>query len=141
MEKDYNAKVVIVVRKDLKMRRGKEIAQCSHAVEILMLQLIKGASGSIKENSDGSTTYSFTSNSEALKSYIMNRIVKITCSVDSEAELLKIYEEAKSANLPVSLVRDAGFTEFNGVPTYTAIAIGPAKNEELHPITGHLKLY
>jgi len=54
--------------------------------------------------------------------------------------LLFIHSAAEIAGLPCSLIQDAGFTEFNGVPTYTAVAIGPAQATEIDKITGLLKL-
>jgi len=51
-----------------------------------------------------------------------------------------IYNQAKEAGLYCSLIQDAGLTEFGGVPTYTAVAVGPAKNEDVDKITGELKL-
>lgn len=60
--------------------------------------------------------------------------------VESEAELDAIYERALEAGLPCAMIIDAGKTEFNGVPTKTCCAIGPALPAELDPITGHLKL-
>ena len=39
-----------------------------------------------------------------------------------------------------SLIQDAGFTEFGGIPTYTACAVGPGKVDEVNKITGELKL-
>lgn len=41
---------------------------------------------------------------------------------------------------PGALIEDSGATEFGGVPTNTVAAVGPASNEALKPITGHLKL-
>jgi PTH2 family peptidyl-tRNA hydrolase len=66
--------------------------------------------------------------------------VKICVGCDSEAELLELHEKAKAAGLPVGLIQDNGTTEFHGVPTYTCLAIGPAKSEEIDKITGHLTL-
>ena len=43
---------------------------------------------------------------------------------------------ARDAGLPTALIRDAGHTEFGGVPTLTACAIGPARVEDIDPITG-----
>ena len=65
---------------------------------------------------------------------------KVVVYVNSEKELLDIYYKAYSAKLPCSLIQDAGATEFHGVPTYTAVAIGPDYPERIDPITGELKL-
>ena len=54
--------------------------------------------------------------------------------------MLDIYQQAKDKGLPCSLIVDAGLTEFNGIPTKTCIAIGPAYSKYIDPITGHLKL-
>ena len=45
------------------------------------------------------------------------------------------------AGLTVSLITDAGATEFGGVPTNTCLAIGPHQAEKIDKITSHLKLY
>ena len=65
---------------------------------------------------------------------------KICVGVNSELELLGVYQKAKEAGIPCSLIQDAGLTEFGGVPTYTAVAIGPHKVEEIDKITGTLSL-
>lgn len=66
---------------------------------------------------------------------------KVCVQVDHEEELLEIVKQAKEAGLPVALITDSGLTEFDGVPTNTCCAIGPAKSEEIDKITGNLKLY
>ena len=65
---------------------------------------------------------------------------KIVVSCDSEEELNNIYETAKENNLPCSIIVDSGLTEFNGVPTKTCVAVGPASENAVNEITGHLKL-
>lgn len=55
--------------------------------------------------------------------------------------MLKVYDEAKAAGCLTYLVTDSGKTEFDGVPTHTAIAIGPNQVEQIDAITGGLKLY
>ena len=50
-------------------------------------------------------------------------------------------EKAAAAGLPYALITDAGHTEFHGVPTRTALGIGPAYPEDIDPVTGHLPLY
>ena len=113
-------KQVIVIRKDLKMRRGKEIAQGSHAS---MAFLLKG-----------------DATKEQIQEWILNAQTKVCVSVDSEEELEEIYNKAKEANLIVNMITDLGKTEFNGEPTKTCLAIGPNKGELIDKITGHLKL-
>lgn len=112
-------KQMIVMRKDLNMRKGKMIAQGAHASMKALL-----------ENMDH----------PSVKAWLSQAFAKIAVSVDSEEELLAVMEKARSAGLITALITDAGRTEFNGVPTNTCIAIGPATNEALYPITGHLKL-
>ena len=129
-------KQVLIIRKDLKMRRGKECAQCSHASNsVLLKQKTKGLS-----NQDGSSEVTLYFN-EDITSWLTDSLsTKITVSVNSEQELLNIYKQAQEAGLPCSLIKDAGLTEFKE-PTFTVVAIGPAKSEEINKITGKLPLY
>ena len=71
---------------------------------------------------------------------IEGRFTKICVSVDSEEELLEIYNKARSLKLNTSLITDAGLTEFHGEPTKTAVAVGPGKPEVVDKVTGNLKL-
>ena len=52
----------------------------------------------------------------------------------------RILRKIEKANLPNAVITDIGKTEFGGVPTVTAMAIGPADSDEINKITGHLKL-
>ncbi len=123
-------KQVLVVRKDLNMRKGKIAAQCAHASLKVFLDRSKTNSKSL--------TIELT---EDMIEWMNNgRYSKICVSVDSEEDLIDIYNKARAANIPCSLITDAGLTEFNGVPTKTVVAIGPAKSEEIDKITGQLKL-
>ena len=72
--------------------------------------------------------------------WLNGSFTKIVVYVNSEQELLDIYEKAKDAKLPCSLIQDSGFTEFHGVPTYTAVAVGPWWSEAVDEITGDLPL-
>jgi PTH2 family peptidyl-tRNA hydrolase len=120
-------KQVIVMRKDLGMRRGKEIAQGAHAsMKFLCDRIRRGGPF-------------FFSDAEDL--WLENSFVKVCVRVDSEEELLEIHQKAKEAGLVSSLIQDAGKTEFHGEPTHTCIAIGPDFSERIDKITGHLKLY
>lgn len=125
-------KQVIVVRKDLKMRRGKEIAQGSHASNAFLIQTIKALINGF--NINGCIT------TEEID-WMDSGMTKITLQVNSEEELLDIYKKAEEAELEVHIITDSGKTEFDGKPTKTALAIGPDQEEYIDPITGHLKLY
>ena len=125
--KNYDLKVVIVVRKDLNMRKGKIAAQASHSVLNLFVDGIGDQPQSISLNEDDIA-------------WLQTGGAKICVYVNSEQELLEIYQKASAAKLPRTIVTDAGHTEFKGVPTKTVVAIGPAEASKIDKITGHLKL-
>ena len=110
-------KQVIILRKDLNMRKGKMVAQGSHAC-----------------------LYSYLNTPEETRNAWMGqRQTKICVGVDTEQELFDIYEKAKAAGLPCALIKDAGLTEFKE-PTFTAVGIGPEEDSKIDEITGKLKL-
>lgn len=122
-------KQVIAMRHDLKMRRGKQIAQGAHAsMSFLSRRLQEKGSISIDD---------FT---EAERTWLTGAFAKVCCRVNSEEELLEIYDKATAAGLEVHLITDSGRTEFHGQPTHTCLAIGPDDAEEIDKITGHLQL-
>lgn len=126
-------KQIIVIRKDLKMRRGKEIAQGSHASMKWIVDRIAEYQA-----------YKFSEPprfTEAEQEWLSGKFTKVCLQVNSEAELLAICEIARDVNIQCSLITDAGATEFHGVPTNTCCALGPDHAEIIDPITSHLKLY
>jgi PTH2 family peptidyl-tRNA hydrolase len=126
---ERTAKQVIVMRKDLNMRKGKMIAQGAHASLKVLLD-----AGAIGEDR-------FTlALSPALASWLGGKFTKVCVSVDSEAALEAVVEKARAAGVPCALVVDAGLTEFHGVPTKTCCAVGPAWTDEVDAITGGLPL-
>ncbi|MHC4215533.1 MAG: aminoacyl-tRNA hydrolase [Planctomycetota bacterium] len=118
-------KQVIVIRKDLKMRRGKEIAQGSHASMAFLSQVLRKS----KKLTD------------VQKQWLEGTFTKVVCKVNSEEELRDIEERAKAAGLECHLIVDSGRTEFKSVPTPTCVAIGPDKIEKIDEITANLELY
>lgn len=113
------------------MRKGKMIAQGAHAS--LKVLIDAGA-----PDPDGQ---SFTLPLDpALSAWLGGRFTKICVSVESEAALDAIVQEARAAGVPCALIVDAGHTEFRGVPTKTCCAIGPAWAEAVDAITGALPL-
>jgi PTH2 family peptidyl-tRNA hydrolase len=132
-------KQVIVMRKDLNMRKGKMVSQGAHSSLKVFFDM-----NMTKTIKDGSTVYNIHlpdgSIGEDITSWIEGIFTKITCSVSSEEDLLNVYRKAFERGLPCALVQDVGKTEFKGVLTYTCCAIGPAKAEIIDIITGTLPL-
>ena len=122
-------KQVIVLRKDLNMRKGKMVAQGAHASMGAILALARRDGDSLVIPLDA-----------RVEPWLTGRFKKICVSVNSEKEMLDLYERAKSAGLVCSLIQDAGLTEFGGVPTYTAIAVGPDAEERVNEFTAGLPL-
>lgn len=111
--------MIIVMRTDLNMRKGKMVSQGSHA-----------AVKAVVENLD----------QPAMQKWLGMRFTKITVGVDSQRELERVVAEAQARNLITATIIDDGKTEFKGVPTMTCAVVGPATHEELEPVTGNLKL-
>lgn len=129
-------KQVIVLRTDLNMRKGKMVAQGAHAAMAAVL-------GQGEYNWDGYGNGSFKldlSHGQALTIWLTGKFTKICVAVNGEDELKAIYHQALKAGLPAALIQDSGLTEFKGIPTYTAVAIGPADITAVDSITSHLKL-
>ena len=128
MEKE--TKQVIIIRKDLNMRKGKMAAQSAHASMKVFFDLMEH---DLKH-------YYILKLNEPMVKWFNGRFTKIVLGVDSESELLDLYHMAKDNGIVCSLITDAGLTEFHGEPTNTAIAIGPGWSDDIDSITGHLSL-
>ena len=115
------------------MRRGKEIAQGSHAsMEFLASQirqrLNENANISIDLNTDETA-------------WLSKGMAKECLQVNSEQDQLDYQESALRHGLKSFLITDSGRTEFAGTPTLTACAIGPAGASRIDAVTGELTLY
>lgn len=134
-------KQVIVVRKDLNMRKGKIAAQVAHAsMKIFFDRMVinKNIQTSIFRDEVQGVISPLT---PAMLEWMNHGLfTKIVVSVDSEHELFEIKAKADRAGIPTALITDAGKTEFDGVPTNTCVAIGPDDSEKIDAITGDLKL-
>jgi len=142
-------KQVIVVRKDLNMRKGKMSAQSAHSSEAFITRQIQKkileaqkqeieAYGSIQD--DYERFICVIAITKPQVEWILSSFRKIVVGAKDEEELKDIIMKAKAAGLVVNEVIDSGLTEFHGVPTLTCAAIGPDYDEVLDPITGHLPL-
>ena len=139
----YRSKMMIVMRRDLKMRKVKIAAQAGHAcIDAILVALNKEGrindfeitdDGIILKDSDKSTT--------PLSDWFKYGCAKICVYVDSEEELMNIADKAKEKGIIVAVITDAGMTEFHGVPTKTCLAVEPLPAEVADELTRNLPLY
>jgi PTH2 family peptidyl-tRNA hydrolase len=122
-------KQVLLYRRDLQMRKGKIAAQCAHASLSALLR------PAVRASPPGTRPLPLPLTEEA-EQWLRYGQAKIVLSVDDEAALLTAFQLATEAGLPCAIITDAGHTEFKGVPTRTAVAIGPAAVEVIDAITG-----
>ena len=129
-----SSKQVLVMKKFPKsrnMRTGKYCAQASHAS--------LGAVLSLAENKGDNLVISLEN--PFVRGWLVGRFKKVVVYVDTDEELIALYDAARKNEIPCALIRDAGLTEFDGVPTLTAVGIGPDDEEKINKITGHLPLF
>lgn len=122
-------KQVLVLRTDAKMATGKMVAQGAHASMAAILN-------------KSFTIFGFRIfwQDKWTREWLSGRFTKISLRAQSEDELKSIYESAKAAGIPCSYIVDSGLTVFKGVPTPTAVAVGPACSTAIDQITGSLKV-
>jgi len=139
-------KQVIIIRKDLQMRKGKMIAQGAHASMKCLLDIAyKTKFIRVEHPRYKNRTIDYSGDFLSIPlndvdEWLENKFTKIVVYVNSKDELLTLYNKATEAQLICSLILDSGLTEFHNESTYTAVAIGPASSKEINKITGDLKL-
>lgn len=142
----YGVKQMIVMRRDLKMRKGKIAAQAGHASMLSLLEALiadercgdlalDAATGRISLRAQASEAPS------ALDEWFADGVAKICVYVDGEDALMDVKRKADAAGLRSVVVVDAGATEFHGEPTTTCLGIEPARAERLIGVTDDLPLY
>eukprot|EP00271_Cylindrocystis_brebissonii_P001221 TRINITY_DN11541_c0_g1_i1.p1 TRINITY_DN11541_c0_g1~~TRINITY_DN11541_c0_g1_i1.p1 ORF type:complete len:174 (-),score=25.28 TRINITY_DN11541_c0_g1_i1:314-835(-) len=114
-----NFKMMLVVRNDLKMGKGKIGAQCGHAT----LGLYKKLRGRAPT---------------ALRLWENSAQVKVATKVESEEEMLELQKQAHAAGLPTHIIVDAGRTQIAPNSKTVMAILGP--DERLQAVTGDLKL-
>lgn len=141
----YKAKQMIVMRRDLKMRKGKIAAQAGHAcVEAILMALAReGRLESVRVTPDDSWVYLADDGAEPtpLTDWFGAGVAKVCVYVDSEEALLDLAGRGRELGFICALVRDAGHTEFHGEPTFTCLAFEPLYPEQIDPLTGDLPLF
>ena len=124
------------------MRRGKEIAQGAHAaMKVLSDRILKPIDHDVCADERCIWYQGYMEISQYMKDWLEGLFTKICLQVESEQELMDVYNKAKEAKIDCALIQDAGLTEFGGIPTYTCCAIGPWDAAQIDQITSHLKLY
>ena len=113
-------KLVVVVRTDLGLSKGKLAVQVAHASVNCAMQASRSKGKLYDEWHRGGQK-------------------KIVAKVATMRELLELKSMAEAKGLITSLVTDAGLTQ---VPpgTTTCLGIGPAKTTDVDPLTGDLGL-
>lgn len=126
-------KMVLCVRSDLKMGKGKMCSQCCHACLSVYEKILKRDKiNSVKEpGRKGHTTYLSLWKSMGQK--------KVVLKVSSLEELREIENSAIKQNLLTATIIDAGRTQIEPNTT-TVLAIEPAPEDLLDSITGKLSL-
>lgn len=116
----FEYKLVIVLRTDIKMSKGKMAAQAGHAAV-------------------SASEYARKNRPEWWNPWIMEGQCKIAVKVKSEQEILELERKARNAKLPAALIVDRGLTELPPETT-TCLGIGPAPADKVDAITGKLSL-
>lgn len=114
-------KMILVVRNDLKMGKGKVAAQCSHAAVSAYKQIQRR-------------------NPELLKQWEYCGQPKVVVKAPDKETLIQLLTHAKMLGLTVSLIQDAGRTQI-AAGSQTVLGIGPGPADLIDKVTGHLKLY
>ncbi|XP_064612456.1 peptidyl-tRNA hydrolase 2, mitochondrial-like [Liolophura sinensis] len=126
MEKSFAAdsgeiKLVIVVRNDLKMGKGKAAAQCAHAAVAAVRNLSKTDPRLLSEWEDCGQP-------------------KVVVKTESEESLVELASLAVSKGLTASIIRDAGRTQI-APGSKTVLGVGPGPADLVDEVTGSLRLY
>jgi PTH2 family peptidyl-tRNA hydrolase len=135
---DRKVKQVIVIRKDIGMRKGKMIAQSCHASLGALLTMFDKS-----EYPDDRIKYTVAFSKDSILDEWLNGIfTKICVYVNSEKELDELYNDIKSVSpqIPCVIIEDCGITEFHGIKTKTCIGIGPYWSDEIDKFTKDLPL-
>lgn len=113
-------KMVIVVRQDLKLSKGKLAAQVAHAAVDCALKAMRY-------------------NRDAFDDWKSLGQKKTVLKVPGERDFYPLKEAAERAGLSTALIKDAGHTEI-APGTVTVLGIGPGPEATIDKVTGHLSL-
>ncbi|OLN91949.1 Peptidyl-tRNA hydrolase 2 [Colletotrichum chlorophyti] len=121
-------KLVLVVRTDLGMTKGKMAAQASHATLACYKSLSKAAA-----RDPSSPAAKILSRWERLGQ------AKIAVQIKNQEEMLDLMRKARGLGVTAEVIADAGRTQIEA-GSLTVLGVGPAPRSLVDQITGHLKL-
>ncbi|KAK3314936.1 peptidyl-tRNA hydrolase PTH2-domain-containing protein [Apodospora peruviana] len=122
-------KLVLVVRTDLGMTKGKIAAQCSHATLACYKALLRAAQKAGETSPEA----------RLLRQWERFGQAKIAVQTKSQDEMLELMGKARSVGVTAEVIADAGRTQIES-GSLTVLGVGPAPKSEVDKITGHLKL-
>ncbi|KAL6717654.1 hypothetical protein ACLMJK_005569 [Lecanora helva] len=115
-------KLVLVVRTDLGMGKGKIAAQCSHATLACYKHFLRHDPSSV-----------------LLKRWESLGQAKIALQVPSEEQMQMLQAQAVSLGLCAQVIHDAGRTQIAS-GSATVLGVGPGPKSVVDGVTGHLRL-
>ena len=111
-------KLMVVVRTDLGMGRGKIAAQVAHAAVAATLASL------------GTTDFA---------AWLAEGQPKVVLKVGTAGQLEDVVRQARDSGLPVEVISDAGRTQVTP-GTLTCCALGPAETQRIDAVTAGLAL-
>ena len=136
-----SVKQVIVMRKDLNMRKGKIAAQAAHAsMKVFFDRMVTLEEYRYIRPYTLRNAKVLPEPTPEMIEWIDGSFKKVCVSVNSELELDELYNKANEMGIPCSMIVDNGDTEFHGVKTKTCIAIGPDNSDKIDLLTKTLPL-
>ncbi|KAF0330970.1 Peptidyl-tRNA hydrolase 2 [Colletotrichum sp. SAR11_59] len=127
-DSNEECKLVLVVRTDLGMTKGKMAAQASHATLACYKSLSKAAA-----RDPSSAAAKILSRWERLGQ------AKIAVQIKDQNEMLELMGKARSLGITAEVIADAGRTQIEA-GSLTVLGVGPAPKSLVDQITSHLKL-
>ncbi|XP_033311371.1 peptidyl-tRNA hydrolase 2, mitochondrial-like isoform X1 [Bombus bifarius] len=120
--KSEHYKMVLVVRSDITMGKGKIAAQCAHAAVECCRQ--------ISANEEYQQIYA---------SWLLQGQPKIVLQISDKEKLMSLASDARKAGLIISIIKDAGKTQLKPGTTST-LGIGPGPKQLIDDLTSQLRL-
>lgn len=120
--KDGHYKMVLIVREDIAIGKGKTAALCAHAA----VECYRQASVNTKYR-------------QLYESWLSQGQPKIVLRIPNEEQLMSLARSARDAGLIISIIKDAGKTQLCPGTTST-LGIGPGPKEVIDDLTLSLRL-